>query len=425
MIRGRIVDLQPNQDKPVLELNFKSSDKTFLPQGRRAELKLDLGEALLWHGTINSEHGSPYVHTHLRGNNGERITCTDLFLRMGLAEKALLDFKRELDGTLRLIEIVDRGKWRDGTAGGQRRDILYPATDRAKDFSFPSFSPPSNSESDSIDRLVASISSDFPVAAPSSDKAWTRPLAVRVIDCVLSLNRKYDGFVVPRLDAFEKNFPEVKSIRDLHELMGQYPTPSNFVLTELNYNHDDRARILSAVIDYLLRIIGDASRDSEPSLLAEWAKKARPEDINTKLGIPGFGIAGFQYLRMLMGANTSKPDKHIIHYVSNAVDRSVSTFEALSLLETAAEKLNISLRDLDTNIWEFSARGNIEHDSLQNKRDFHADGEKTKFHPEKLSETDASSTPNHQREKRDNLLTLILRKVLAFLSGSSHQAPKK
>ena len=32
----------------------------------------------------------------------------------------------------------------------------------------------------------------------SVDPAWKRPPAVLVIDCVLSLNRPYDRFVVPR-----------------------------------------------------------------------------------------------------------------------------------------------------------------------------------------------------------------------------------
>jgi len=34
----------------------------------------------------------------------------------------------------------------------------------------------------------------------------------RVIDCVLSLNRNYDSFVVPRLDSFERRHPE--SLKD-------------------------------------------------------------------------------------------------------------------------------------------------------------------------------------------------------------------
>ena len=39
-------------------------------------------------------------------------------------------------------------------------------------------------------------------------------------------------------------------------------------------------------------------------------------------------------------------------YVSIALSRSVSNYEALRILEVAAKRLGISLRDLDTTIWE-------------------------------------------------------------------------
>jgi hypothetical protein len=74
-------------------------------------------------------------------------------------------------------------------------------------------------------------------------------------------------------------------------------------------------------------------------------------------GFRGFGLAGFQYLRMLFGANTTKPDVHVRQYVSEAVGRRrVSEVEALNLLERAASDAGIGLRDLDTTIWEKSAR---------------------------------------------------------------------
>ena len=51
------------------------------------------------------------------------------------------------------------------------------------------------------------------------------PPAVKVIDCVLSLNRKYDTFVVPRLKTFMSNHPEIQRVVELAKLMANYPTP--------------------------------------------------------------------------------------------------------------------------------------------------------------------------------------------------------
>lgn len=59
---------------------------------------------------------------------------------------------------------------------------------------------------------------------------------------------------------------------------------------------------------------------------------------------------------MLFGADTTKPDKWIIRFVSRYVGRNVSDSQALHLLERAAEKLKLSVRDLDTTIWELLAR---------------------------------------------------------------------
>ena len=60
---------------------------------------------------------------------------------------------------------------------------------------------------------------------------------------------------------------------------------------------------------------------------------------------------------MLFGANTTKPDIHIIGLVERTVGHGVSATQALILLENAAKDLGISLRDLDTTIWEDAARG--------------------------------------------------------------------
>jgi hypothetical protein len=191
---------------------------------------------------------------------------------------------------------------------------------------------------------------------PSSDRAWRRVAALRVIDCVLSLNRNYDSFVVPRLDRFERKYPEVRSIADLQGLMAAYPSSAVFVAKCLDYHDDSRSATLSKVIDWLVRIGGSSDYDTQMPNLARWAADAKPED-HFRLGIAGFGLGGFQYLRMLFGANTTKPDIHLQRYVASCVGHRVSDAQALTLLEAAAVEADVCLRDLDTTIWERSARG--------------------------------------------------------------------
>jgi hypothetical protein len=195
----------------------------------------------------------------------------------------------------------------------------------------------------------------LPPVRKSSDRAWGREPAVRVIDCVLSLMRRYDAFVVPRLDGFERRHPEVRTVSELQRLIAGYRSPDRFVTEVLDYRHEERAATLDAVVNWLATISGDGSHAEQLSNLQRWASGAHASD-HMALGIRGFGVGGFQYLRMLFGANTTKPDVHICRFVASCVGHPVSDVEALQLLEDAARETGIVLRDLDTTIWEASAR---------------------------------------------------------------------
>lgn len=191
----------------------------------------------------------------------------------------------------------------------------------------------------------------------SVDPAWARPPAVLVIDCVLSLNRNYDTFLVPRLKTFMSNHPETQRLTDLAKLMASYPTPHAFMQQELDYNHESRARTLQTVLEFVCQIVkGIQTIEEEREILKQWAILAEPSDYQT-LNIKGFGIAGFQYLRMLFGADTTKPDVHIMRFLSELLNRRISEVEALRLLEAASESVGLSVRDVDTYIWQIRARG--------------------------------------------------------------------
>jgi hypothetical protein len=208
------------------------------------------------------------------------------------------------------------------------------------------------------EELVAELRRLAPSIGPSVDRAWRREPSVRVIDCILSLRRNYDSFVVPRLDRFEQAHPNVRTISELQTLMSKYVSRDAFVTQVLNYRHAARAETLKGVVKWLASIAGYGLYAEQMSNLQRWAKEARPGD-QAKLRIAGFGLAGFQYLRMLFGANTTKPDIHICRFVASVVGHALSDVEALQLLEHAAPEAGVILRDLDNTIWERSARGAV------------------------------------------------------------------
>ena len=65
----------------------------------------------------------------------------------------------------------------------------------------------------------------------------------------------------------------------------------------------------------------------------------------------GLGLAGFQRLRVLFGANTVVPSKEIVAFVSTAVGRPMDAPEAVYLLERAAARLRYDLRAGQREVW--------------------------------------------------------------------------
>jgi hypothetical protein len=204
------------------------------------------------------------------------------------------------------------------------------------------------------EKLKRAVESEFPHPRPLTDAIWLDVPARKVLDCVLSLNRKYDGFVVPRVRLFREKFPDVRGVEDLKDLLARYPT-GEFLPQELDTMDRRRSTVLEQVAGYLWARALDFAGASEEQRLNKWAVDARPGDY-LEVGAKGFGLAGFQYLRMLFGARTAKPDVHILRFVEGVIGRRPGEAEALYLLEEAAHGGGFDLRKVDVAIWEKGAR---------------------------------------------------------------------
>lgn len=201
-----------------------------------------------------------------------------------------------------------------------------------------------------IDRVATCLQEQFPSPPPVAPVGWPTP-ALNVIDCVLSLNRRYEAFVLPRVKRFAEHRAEVIALADLLALARSYRTPLEFMAAELEYRDERRASTLIGVAEYLLDELRDHDGRDESERLRAWAEAARPGDY-LLVGVRGFGLAGFQYLRMLFGAQTTKPDVHIRAFVEEAVGHPVTDVQALLLMERATRRLGLPLRDVDHEIWK-------------------------------------------------------------------------
>lgn len=163
------------------------------------------------------------------------------------------------------------------------------------------------------------------------------------------------------MQRLSERHPEIDTLQSLLSLIRDYQSPLEFSLRELAYRDEARAVTLVGVLDYLLAVQSSFGGESEAERLHQWAESVKPQD-HVSVGVRGFALAGFQYLRMLLGAQPAKPDVHIRRFVSDAVGYKVSDEKALSFLEEASAVLKLPLSDLDSEIWERLARGTASED---------------------------------------------------------------
>ncbi len=208
---------------------------------------------------------------------------------------------------------------------------------------------------DTTKRVLEKLHREFPIPPAKEFEGWFVP-ALDVLDCVLSLNRSYDRFCLPRVEKFRQAHQEISTLASLLKLIESYRTPLDFSVKELNYSDEGRAATLVGVVKTLLQAQKAFNHSEETSRLKAWAHSVQPGDYE-KFGVRGFGLSGFQYLRMLFGVQTIKPDVHIRRFVSEAVGRTIRDEDALLLMEAAGKHLDWPLSRLDYAIWDRGARG--------------------------------------------------------------------
>ena len=133
--------------------------------------------------------------------------------------------------------------------------------------------------------LIEALRQSFPAPPRRGFDSWSVP-PLNVLDCVLSLNRKYDTFCRPRVQQFANQHPGVDTLARLLRLINEYSTPLQFSIEELNYRDEQRAATLVDVLTYLLQ-----AQKAFRGL--KWTPLSRPFFARNKL-IPG-GVLGLSF----------------------------------------------------------------------------------------------------------------------------------
>lgn len=170
------------------------------------------------------------------------------------------------------------------------------------------------------------------------------------LDVVLSMNRQYNTFVIPRLNFFKTNFPEIQTLQDLKNLItrvGIYSFESVW-----NYKHPQRVIILRDLISFFLENKKQINISEDLSSMIYWAKNA---DITNQelLPVKGIGFVTTQYIRKMLGVDTVKPDIHIKRSVELWLGEKMSYKQIVLFIEDVAKKLGLTPTQLDHAIWKY------------------------------------------------------------------------
>jgi hypothetical protein len=220
------------------------------------------------------------------------------------------------------------------------------------------FNPENGELKKYIEKLALCLNNLEPVNKRQDTHFDTAP--ERLLDCVLSLHRRYDEFAVPRITEFETRHPEVNTLTDLSRLVASSGGPVEFYQNELNYYYADSAEMFGKVMVYLMTESNEYPGNNDMERCYGWATSARIDGYKSiwdESNIPLFGIAGWQYLRMLFGADTCKPDIAVKKYVKDCLKRDFTGCQIVELMENAAilapnlKTFSKPVREADRRIW--------------------------------------------------------------------------
>ena len=180
------------------------------------------------------------------------------------------------------------------------------------------------------------------------------------LNAVLSINRRYQAFAAPRIRRFRDEYPTVQTLGALDRLLTHVGYDG---LGEVwHYRDPGRARLLQEVVRWFRNLTTSNGAQSELDAMRVWAAEF---DVTESKSLPLHGIefTTTQYLRMLIGASTTKPVRHLHRAIQQAVHRKVSDVDAVLIVERAAERLGVHAIAVDYALWKRFSQVSVDGDS--------------------------------------------------------------
>lgn len=179
-----------------------------------------------------------------------------------------------------------------------------------------------------------------------NSKALTRP-AVALLDVVLAANRNYNKVVEPKIKHILEN-SDISTFKQLEKFIKENTVEEFYKF----WGHKDNKKY--SVLKAILLAINELKKiykiDDDYQLMNNWAKNVdytkKKEDYIGK--IDNIGVATFQHLRMVFGANTVKPDQRVVEVLEYEFGlNKINQLNAIKVVEDIAKITNKSALEID------------------------------------------------------------------------------
>lgn len=165
-------------------------------------------------------------------------------------------------------------------------------------------------------------------------------------DIILQAGLNYKSVVSPRVNRVFLNYPSANTVSGFYQLI-QINGLENIIL----WKNDIKLNRMMNLIYFSLENEVNTSLDLKIFLLDQ-------NNRSSFLGINGVGNKTYDYLLKLMNVDTVAVDRHIFSFLEKAGIDPVDYAHSKSVVEYAADIMNISRRSIDYSIWTYMAYDN-------------------------------------------------------------------
>lgn len=172
--------------------------------------------------------------------------------------------------------------------------------------------------------------------------------AIIFIRVVLAANRNYNLHVKKNIDNIKNNYPNLKSLGDLNELISSKSIDEFYKF----WGHKNLKKyiVLKNLIDAAFKLKLTLKVDDDFELMKKWAENINIYKLqNDEIGkIQNVALATVQHLRMDFGIDTVKPDQRVLEVLEREfINKKVSQKKAIKIVEELSKISGLKVRELD------------------------------------------------------------------------------